>query len=441
MNELQEMWKKTTEALRDTHEISAVSYQTWIGSMKPVALEGNCLYAEAVSDMHRNQVKHCGYQEYIMAALMMVTGKAMQFRMLLSNEVDATLAASNARAQRSPMLNEKYSFENFVIGGNNQFAHAAALSVAEAPASQNNPLFIYGGTGLGKTHLMHAIGNYSLQMRPNTKVLYTSCEKYTNEYIDAITRQQTLEFRAGYRKNVDILMIDDVQFLSGKERIQEELFHNINELYNANKQIVLTSDRPPRSISTLEERLRSRFEGGLMVDITPPDLETRVAILRMKAEDMGTYLENDILFYIAERASDNVRELEGALKRVQAHSSFLGKRINMDTVAEALKDYQTARQRFLTPEVILETVADYFSISREDILGNKRDAAVVMPRHITMYLCRENTDLSYKRIAEELNRSDHTTVIHGIGKILEAMKTDNLIKNYVNDLGRRLQGN
>lgn len=441
MNELQDLWKKAAEALRSTHEISAVSFQTWIGSMKPVALTGDCLYLEAVSELHRNQVKRCGYLEYIAAALLMTTGKRLEVRILLHHEVDAAVTQAQSKTQKNPLLNEAYSFDNFVIGSNNQFAHAAALSVAEAPASQNNPLFIYGGTGLGKTHLMHAIGNYAHQLRPGSRILYTSCEKYTNEYIDAITRQQTLEFRAGYRRNVDILMIDDVQFLSGKERIQEELFHNINELFSANRQIVLTSDRPPRSISTLEDRLRSRFEGGLMVDITPPDLETRVAILRVKAEALGTFLENDILFYIAERASDNVRELEGALKRVQAHSSFLGKRINMETVAEALKDYQTARQRFVTPDVVLEAVCDYFSIPREDILSNKRDASIVLPRHVAMYLCREHTDLSYKRIAEELNRNDHTTVIHGIGKIMEGIKTDSLLKNYVNDLTRRLQGN
>lgn len=234
---------------------------------------------------------------------------------------------------------------------------------------------------------MHAIGNYVLEQNPAVRVLYTTCEKYTNEYIDSIPKNRVAAFREHYRNNVDILMIDDIQFLTRKERIQEEFFHNINELVSANKQIIITSDRPPRDIATLEDRLRSRFEGGLIVDITPPDLETRVAILRLKAEAFGAVLDNELLFYIAERASDNVRELEGSLKRVIAYSSIMGQDITFELVSEALKDYNAVQQRTLTVDKIMETVAEYYGVEVEELVGKKRDAAIVMPRHIAMYLC------------------------------------------------------
>lgn len=440
MQDASEIWAKVSAVLKETKEISGLAYTTWLASIKPALFRNDCLYLVVPSSLHRNHiVGNSNYKIYINTALNMITGKECSVELLLEGEVKDVIQ-STAQPNKWPMLNDKYTFETFVIGPSNQFAQAAALSVAEAPATQNNPLFIYGGVGLGKTHLMHAIGNYVLEQDPSVRVLYTTCEKYTNEYIDSIPKNRVAAFREHYRNNVDILMIDDIQFLTRKERIQEEFFHNINELVSANKQIIITSDRPPRDIATLEDRLRSRFEGGLIVDITPPDLETRVAILRLKAEAFGVYMDNELLFYIAERASDNVRELEGSLKRVIAYSSIMGQEITFELVSEALKDYNAVQQRTLTADKIMETVAAYYGVEVEELTGKKRDAAIVMPRHIAMYLCREHTDLSFPRIGDEFGGRDHSTVINGIGKIHQAIKTDPKIKTYVEDIERRLQG-
>ena len=440
MQDASEIWAKVSAVLKETKEISGLAYTTWLASIKPALFRNDCLYLVVPSALHRNHiVGNSNYKIYINTALNMVTGKECSVELLLEGEVKDVMQSA-VQPNKWPMLNDKYTFETFVIGPSNQFAQAAALSVAEAPATQNNPLFIYGGVGLGKTHLMHAIGNYVLEQNPAVRVLYTTCEKYTNEYIDSIPKNRVAAFREHYRNNVDILMIDDIQFLTRKERIQEEFFHNINELVSANKQIIITSDRPPRDIATLEDRLRSRFEGGLIVDITPPDLETRVAILRLKAEAFGAVLDNELLFYIAERASDNVRELEGSLKRVIAYSSIMGQDITLELVSEALKDYNAVQQRTLTVDKIMETVAEYYGVEVEELVGKKRDAAIVMPRHIAMYLCREHTDLSFPRIGDEFGGRDHSTVINGIGKIHQALKTDPKVKTYVEDIERRLQG-
>lgn len=441
MLDAKEVWQKVSAILADTKEISGVAYKTWIATIKPYVLKDNTLYLIVPSDLYRRHLTTgSDYKNYIKTALSMVLNQECEVELLLESESSSIMTNDRANTTHYPMLNEKYTFDTFVIGSGNQFAQAAALSVAEAPATQNNPLFIYGGVGLGKTHLMHAIGNYILNNNANAKVLYTTCEKYTNEFIDAVSKRRTNEFREHYRRNVEVLMIDDIQFLAGKERTQEELFHNINELYNDNKQIVITSDKPPREIATLEDRLRSRFEGGLIVDITPPDLETRVAILRLKAEAFGAHLDDELLFFIAERASDNVRELEGSLKRVIAYSSIMGQEITYEMVSEALKDYHANQQKRITADKIIQTVADYYNVEVEDIVGKKRDALVVMPRHVAMYLCREHTDLSYPRIGDEFGGRDHSTVINGIGKVRQALKTEPKMKIYIEDIERRLQG-
>jgi len=444
MTDAAKIWTSICSILTDTKEISSVSYQTWIASIKPLIFRNNCLYLIVPSEMHRRHITTVSnYKIYITTALnMTLGGRDSDVVFLLENEAPAIMDSSDMpqTTTNRPMLNEKYTFDNFVTGSSNQFAYAAALSVAEAPATVNNPLFIYGGVGLGKTHLMHAIGNFILQTNKDAKVLYITCEKYTNEFIDAISKRKTSEFRERYRKNVDILMIDDIQFLAGKDSTQEEIFHNINDLFNVNRQIIMTSDRHPKSIATLEDRLRSRFEGGLLVDITPPDLETRVAILRRKAEAESVALPDDILFYIADKASDNVRELEGALKRVIAYSTIMGKTISLEMASEALKDYQAESQKHCTPVMIIEIVSKYFSVEPEDITGKKRDQQYVLPRHIAMYLCRECTDLSFPRIGDEFGGRDHSTVINGIGKIRDSMKLDSSIRTYVNDIEMRLQG-
>lgn len=425
-------------------DINPISYQTFIKTLKPLTFKDNTLYLIAVSDLQRRHLMTASMMHaYLISALnIVIDSPGADVVLVLESEaasiMDTTLKPS-VNIPR-PMLNERYTFENFVIGSGNQFAYAAAVSVAEAPATINNPLFIYGGVGLGKTHLMHAIGNHILQKDPSTKVLYITCEKYTNEFIRSLSKHQIDLFRDKFRENVDVLMIDDVQFLSGKDSTQEEIFHNINDLFSANKQIILTSDRPPKSIKTLSDRLCSRFEGGLLVDITPPDLETRAAILRKKADMDRIDIDDEILLHIAERASDNVRELEGALKRVTVFASTAGMPISAELVSKVLRDYNAEIQKHCTPEMIIQTVADYFNLTPEDIIGPRRDKPIVHPRHVAYYLCRELTDLSNKRIGDEFNGRDHATIINGIGKIRTAIKTDEEVKNAVEDITMRLRG-
>ncbi len=428
------------------HEIQPITYKTWIATLKPFKFQNNTLFLVAPSDMHRRRImtgNDGALHQYLVAALnIVIDGNGADAVIIIEDEIPSVVNQNELEQTviPHPMLNEKYTFDNFVIGTSNQFAYAAAVSVAESPATLNNPLFIYGGVGLGKTHLMHAIGNYILSESPSTKVMYTTCEKYTNDFIKALSKHQIASFREKYRQNVDVLMIDDVQFLEKKESTQEEIFHNINDLFNANKQIILSSDRPPKNIATLSDRLCSRFEGGLIVDITPPDLETRTAILRKKAEIENIRIGEDLLLMIAERASDNVRELEGALKRVTAYSSLIGGSFTAELVSDALKDYHNEIPEYYTAEMIIEAVAGYFGITPEDIIGTRRDKSVVMPRQIAYYLCRELTDLSTSRIGDEFNGRDHATVINGIGKIRNAVKTDDTLKNYVDDITMRLRG-
>ena len=431
----------------EPEEISPMSYKTWICTLEPLVFKDNTLYLVVPSEMHRRHIMTVTggilYTYLISALNIVINNPGANVTLLLKEEVPSVMdgdVKTGAKIQR-PMLNERYTFENFVTGPSNQFAQAAALSVAEAPAAMFNPLFIYGGVGLGKTHLMHAIGNYILEKTPKTKVLYITSEKYTNDFIGALSKHQIAAFRERYRQNVDVLMIDDVQFLSGKESIQEEIFHNINDLFSANQQIILSSDRPPKNIATLSDRLCSRFEGGLLADITPPDLEMRAAILRKKADNNNMEgITDNILFLIAEKASDNVRELEGALKRVYSYSALTGREISMDLAAEALKDYHTEIQKQVTPEAIIDAVSAYFSVTPDDIMGPRRDRAIVQPRHIAYYLCREMTDLSTSRIGEEFNGRDHATIMNGIGKIRTAVKTDEKLKEHIDDIITRLRG-
>lgn len=425
-------------------EISPISYKTFIATLKPLTFKDNTLYLIATSDMQRRHLMTATMMHaFLVSALNIVIDSPGADVVLVLESEAASVMDTTIREKASiprPMLNERYTFENFVIGPSNQFAHAAALSVAEAPATINNPLFIYGGVGVGKTHLMHAIGNHILESNPEAKVLYITCEKYTNEFIRSLSKHQIDLFRDKFRENVDVLMIDDVQFLSGKDSTQEEIFHNINDLFSSNKQIILSSDRPPKSIQTLSDRLCSRFEGGLLVDITPPDLETRAAILRKKAEYEKVDIEDNILLHIAEKASDNVRELEGALKRVLVFAQTTGAPVTLELVSKVLRDYNAEIQKQCTPEMIISTVADYFGLTTEDILGPRRDKPIVHPRHIAYYLCRELTDLSNKRIGDEFNGRDHATIINGIGKIRNAIKNDVTVKNEVEDITMRLKG-
>src|SRR5699024_5628103 len=321
-------------------------------------------------------------------------------------------APTNNAQSMQQMLNPKYTFDTFVVGAANRFAHAAALAVAEAPAKSYNPLFIYGGVGLGKTHLMHAIGHYVREYHPELKVIYLSSEKFTNEFINAIMDNKAENFRNKYR-NVDILLVDDIQFLAGKESTQEEFFHTFNTLHEENKQIIISSDRPPKEIPTLEERLRSRFEWGLITDISPPDLETRTAILSKKAKAEGLQdIPNEVMLYIANQIDTNIRELEGALIRVIAYSSLINKDIDTPLAAEALKDIiPNNRPKKITVKLIQEYIGEKYQVTVNEFISKKRTKAIAFPRQIAMYLCRELTDMSLPKIGQDFGGRDHTTVI------------------------------
>jgi chromosomal replication initiator protein len=354
-------------------------------------------------------------------------------------EIKPDNQAREGADEEQAILNPKYTFETFVIGNSNRFAHAASLAVAEVPAKVYNPFFIYGGVGLGKTHLMHAIGHRIRQNYPNMKIVYISSEKFTNELINSIRDGNPQSFRDKYR-NVDVLLVDDIQFLSKKEHTQEEFFHTFNTLHDASKQIIISSDRPPKEIPTLEDRLRSRFEWGLITDIQPPDLETRIAILRKKAMSENLNVPNDVMVYISNRIDNNIRELEGALIRVMAYASLTKQPIDINLATEALKDlFPNGRPKQISMELIQEVVASFFKVKIDDLLAKKRTRNIAYPRQIAMYLCRELTDTSLPRIGEMFGGRDHTTVIHAHEKISRERQEDSKLSNTLKELIKRIE--
>ncbi|MEO5918102.1 MAG: chromosomal replication initiator protein DnaA, partial [Candidatus Limnocylindrales bacterium] len=331
----------------------------------------------------------------------------------------------------TPGLNPKYSFDTFVVGPSNQFAHAAARAVAEAPGRSYNPLFVYGGVGLGKTHLMHAIGNQVMAKFPRKRVVYATSEKFTNEFITSIQQGKIDEFRARYRR-IDLLLIDDIQFIADKERTQEEFFHTFNAIHEDGKQIVLSSDRPPKGIVTLEERLRSRFEWGLIADLTAPDLETRIAILRAKAEEGGVPITSDVIEFIARKVVSNIRELEGALNRIVAYASMGAMPISIELAQAVLSNVlYNPKKRQITPERIVKAVSEYYGVGLDALKGQKRDKAIVMPRQIAMFLMRSETDVSLQRIGAELGGRDHSTVLHACDKITRETSANDELRREV----------
>ncbi len=334
-------------------------------------------------------------------------------------------------AMRSGMLNSRYTFSRFIVGSSNRLAHAACSAVAEHPAQAYNPLFLYGGVGLGKTHLLHAIGNYVLDRDPEINVLYVSSEKFTNDLINAIRRQQTEEFRIRYR-NIDILLIDDIQFIAGKDATQEEFFHTFNTLHSAAKQIVISSDRPPKAIVTLEERLRSRFEWGLIVDVQPPDLETRTAILRAKGEQMKTRFPSGVIDFLAHKIQSNIRELEGSLNRVAAYAELNQLPITVDVATAALAELlDHTRRKHITPEMIVQAVGEFYGVDARVLQGRGRSRNIVLPRQVAMYLLREETESSLVDIGTLLGGRDHTTIMYGCDKIAEEINADSRLRNEV----------
>jgi chromosomal replication initiator protein len=430
-------------------KISKPSFDTWLKSTKAHSLQGDLLIITAPNEFARDWLEE-RYSQLIAGILYEITGEELSVKFIIpqnqhETESDVQLPPKKVRKDDDHgefpqgILNQKYTFDTFVIGSGNRFAHAASLAVAEAPAKAYNPLFIYGGVGLGKTHLMHAIGHYVLDHNPAAKVVYLSSEKFTNEFINSIRDNKAENFRNKYR-NVDILLIDDIQFLAGKESTQEEFFHTFNALHEESKQIIISSDRPPREIPTLEDRLRSRFEWGLITDITPPDLETRIAILRKKARAEGLDIPNEVMLYIANQIDTNIRELEGALIRVVAYSSLINKDINANLAAEALKDIiPSSKPKVITILDIQKTVGELFSIKLEDFKAKKRTKSLAFPRQIAMYLSRELTDYSLPKIGEEFGGRDHTTVIHAHEKISKLLQSDAQLQRQMKELHELLK--
>ncbi|MBZ5752282.1 MULTISPECIES: chromosomal replication initiator protein DnaA [Metabacillus] len=449
MENLSELWSKALAEIEK--KISKPSFETWLKSTKAHSIKGDTLTIIAPNEFARDWLES-RYLHLIADTIYQLTGEEFSIKFTIpQNQMDDEFVpnSSNKQLNKSSdeqvefhqnMLNPKYTFDTFVIGSGNRFAHAASLAVAEAPAKAYNPLFIYGGVGLGKTHLMHAIGHYVLDHNPSAKVVYLSSEKFTNEFINSIRDNKAVDFRNKYR-SVDVLLIDDIQFIAGKEQTQEEFFHTFNTLHEESKQIVISSDRPPKEIPTLEDRLRSRFEWGLITDITPPDLETRIAILRKKAKAEGLDIPNEVMLYIANQIDTNIRELEGALIRVVAYSSLINHDMNADLAAEALKNIiPNSKPKIISISEIQRVVGQEFQIKLEDFKAKKRTKSVAFPRQIAMYLSRELTDSSLPKIGEEFGGRDHTTVIHAHEKISKLLQNDELLQRQLKEITEILKG-
>ncbi len=450
MNLIYEKWDEILEYMRTDLELSNLSFNTWIKPLKIHSLENNILRILVEVDGAVEYLEK-KYKIALQAAIIEIIDQMYEIEFVTKQQAESeelpikkSANLMNEVIERAN-LNPKYTFDTFVVGSNNKFAHAASLAVADKPGKIYNPLFLYGGVGLGKTHLMHSIAHSILSKDKTKKVLYVTSETFTVELIDAIRgiNNTTInDFREKYR-NIDVLLIDDVQFIIGKESTQEEFFHTFNTLHGANKQIIISSDRPPKEIETLESRLRSRFEWGLIADISAPDYETRMAILRKKEETDGYKFNDDVIQFIASNVKSNIRELEGALNKLIAYSNLERKDIKEITVEKAeevLRDILLPNEkREVTPELIIQTVAEHYGITMADIAGNKRNNEIVVPRQIAMYLCRKMTEASLKNIGNLLGKRDHTTIINGHNKIEAELKSNNAsIKNNIDIIMKKI---
>jgi chromosomal replication initiator protein len=432
------LWTEVAGRLKGA--LNDSTYRTWFGEAQGLELTDDAFVVAVPNDFTREWIEG-HFLELIRAAARDATGQERHVRVTVA-ELDAAPDAARPPAQRiaESGLNPKYTFDLFVIGSSNRFAHAAALAVAEAPAQAYNPLFIYGGTGLGKTHLLQAVAQYVMEHPGNLSVRYVTSESFVNDFINSLRDKRIEGFKQRYR-NYDVLLIDDVQFFEGKERIQEEFFHTFNSLYESGSQIVLSSDRPPREIATLEDRLRSRFEWGLITDVQPPDIETRIAILRKKVKtDRIHVADPQLLTFIAERISTNIRELEGALTRVVAFASLTGRPMTAELAQDVLKDvFPQGDAPQVTIERIQEIVCERFGMTREELCSHKRSQNVVYPRHIAMYLSRELTDSSLPKIGKHFGDRDHTTVLHANTRIANMIRADRTVYNLVQELTARIK--
>jgi chromosomal replication initiator protein len=438
------IWDDVSRRLRDT--LNETTYETWFASARPATLRDDALVVVVPNDFTRGWIES-HFHGLLSAAVRDALGRdvrvALEVVAAVPVEMDdqPVLAAAGLVTEAQPGPNPKYTFDNFVIGSSNRFAHAAALAVAEAPAQAYNPLFIYGGTGLGKTHLLQAIGRYVSDHSKGLTTRYVTSETFTNDFINSLRDKRIEGFKNRYRA-YDVLLVDDIQFLEGKERFQEEFFHTFNTLYEAGRQIVISSDRPPKEIATLEERLRSRFEWGLITDIQPPDLETRIAILRKKVTTDGIAVTDpEVLTFIAGRVTTNIRELEGALTRVVAFSSLTGLALDVELAEQVLRDLFPSSGEL--PQVtigrIQEAVCERFSLTVRELVSPRRSQAVAYPRQVAMYLSRELTDASLPKIGKEFGGRDHTTVLHANAKITRMIKEDRAVYNLVQDLTARIK--
>jgi len=432
-----DVWAEVSTRLREA--LSERTFDTWLSQARAGALSADEFVLAVPNDFTREWIEG-HFLSLLQAAVCDVVGDERAVRIAVATEPSYAPELEETPRRQVEGLNPKYTFDTFVIGSSNRFAHAAALAVAEAPAKAYNPLFIYGGTGLGKTHLLQAIGGYIGQHSLPLSSRYVTSETLTNDFINSIREKRVEEFKQRYR-HYDVLLVDDIQFLEHKERIQEEFFHTFNTLYEAGRQIILSSDRPPRDIATLEERLRSRFEWGLIVDIQPPDLETRIAILRKRvAADRIHVPDAQVLTFVASRVSTNIRELEGALTRVVAFSSLTGRPMSVDLAQEVLKDvFPQGEPPDITIERIQEVVSERFAISLQELVGQRRSRSVVYPRHVAMYLCRELTDSSLPKIGDKFGGRDHTTVINATSNITKLIREDRGVYNLVQELTARIK--
>lgn len=442
MEELKQKWDEIKELLRKEHEMLDIPFKTWILPLKLHDLTDNVLtIAVPNMDEEGTQFINKKYGLFLKVCIAEVINKEYELNFVTEKNINKKSVSSynniNNTKVENANLNPKYKFENFVVGDNNNFAHSAALAVADSPGKVFNPLFLYSGPGLGKTHLMHSIGHYIIENNPELKVLYVTSETFTIQVIESIRlgNQAMNNLREKYR-NVDVLLLDDVQFIIGKERTQEEFFNTFNELHSKGKAIILSSDRPPKEMETLELRLRTRFEWGLLADISEPKYETKIAILKNKASEIGYEINDDIIDYIASNIKTNIRELEGAFNKVIALCNMnRDKSITLAVAEEALKDLISPNNsKKITPEFITETVANYFNVLPDDIISKKRNKEIVIPRQIVMYLCKKFTDIPFTSIGKCLGNKDHATVMYGVNKIDEEISKNTDIKKYVDDI-------
>lgn len=431
--ELNELLTKAKELLKN--EVTKIAYETWIRDLDIESFEGNNIILIANNAFQKESILS-RYYDLLKNTFNYITNKNCELSVILKDDVTeeeqkvAKQLSNPSGNYPNSTLNPKYTFESFVVGNNNRFAHAAALAVAEAPATAYNPLFIYGGVGLGKTHLMQAIANEILLNNRNAKILYVTSETFTNQLINAIKDGKNEMFRNKYR-NIDVLLIDDIQFIAGKERVQEEFFHTFNTLHENRKQIIISSDKPPKDINLIEDRLKSRFEWGLIADISNPDYETRLAILRKKTQLDNIIIDDDILSDIATKIDSNIRELEGILNKLIANASLTNCPITMEMAEKAINDVITKKDKVLSLELIQETIAKYFNITVEELKGVKRSNDVTFPRQIAMYLCRNVAQLPLTKIGDGFGKRDHTTVIHACSKIEKEIQSNVSTKRIV----------